>query len=44
MVSPKYGYVYGRELNDGRLVGVLPMTFGKFRMQLLAGFEVLDGW
>lgn len=45
-VNPEWaeGYVVTRELEGGRYLAVAAMTFGKGRLHLCEGWDVLDGW
>jgi hypothetical protein len=40
----RYGTVVARKLEDGRVLTVTPMTFGKYRLNVGNEFGYEDGW
>jgi len=39
-----YSCYYARNLNDGRRIEVWPLTFGRARLAVLDGWDVLTGY
>lgn len=41
------GYIAYRILNDGRLAGIIPLTYGRARIVItedIDGYSLKDGW